>query len=90
MTEEMTWGVPEQEAAQGREADAVESPQPSEGPSTRELAAALVSLGIQELEGRVHQANASLHILQTQLQAARLRAPYEVARLARDMESSLQ
>ena len=85
-------GTPEQEpeATQGRELDAEENPQPPEGPSVRELAAALVSLGIQELEGRVHQANASLHILQTQLQAARLRAPVEVARLASEMESSLQ
>jgi hypothetical protein len=61
-----------------------------EAPTSRELAAALVSLGIQELEGRVHQANAALHILQTQLQAARLRAVVDVERLAQGMESSPQ
>lgn len=59
-----------------------------EAPTARELAAALVSLGIQELEGRVHQANAALHILQTQLQAARLRAVVDVERLAQGMESA--
>lgn len=81
MTEEATEEKTQQQAPE----------QPAEqGPSTRELAAALVSLGIQELEGRVHQANASLHILQTQLQAARMRAPVEVARLTREMESSLK
>jgi hypothetical protein len=62
----------------------------AEQPSTREMAAALVSLGIQEQEGRVHQANAALHVLQVQLQAARVRAPFEIERLARDMETSLQ
>ena len=55
-------------------------------PTTRELAAALVSLNIQELEARVYQANAGLHILQVQLQAAKLRAPQEVDRLAQSME----
>lgn len=79
MTEETTRAEPEQEEAQ----------QPHET-TTREMAAALVSLGIQEMESRIHQAQAGLYILQTQLQAARLRAPYEVERLSRDMEASLQ
>ena len=55
-------------------------------PSQRDMAAALVTLNIQELEARVHQAHAGLQILQVQLQAARLRAPMEIERLAQGMQ----
>ena len=58
--------------------------------SPREMAAAMVATGIQEQEARVQQATAALQILQMQLTAARLRAPFEVERLAREMEAALQ
>jgi hypothetical protein len=60
------------------------------GPSPRELAAAIVALNIQEQEAGVARAQAQAQMLSVQLAAARLRAPFEVARLARDMEAAVQ
>jgi hypothetical protein len=87
----MSDGTPgeEYESAMGVTGEPEPEPAPKQ-PSVREMAAALVTLGIQEQEGRVHQASVALNMLQVQLQAARIRAPMEIERLAREMEAALQ
>lgn len=63
-------------------------PEPSV-PSVREMAAAIVALGIQGMEAQLYQAQIQVQMLQTQIQAARIRAPLEVDRLAREMHAGL-
>ena len=58
-------------------------------PSVREMAAAIVALGIQGMEAQLYQAQIQVQMLQTQIQAARIRAPLEVDRLAREMHAGL-
>ena len=58
-----------------------------EEPSIRDVAAALIALNIQEKEAQVYQAQAQLQMLQVNLQAAKIRASFEVERLVKQMSA---